>query len=403
MRVLAISHNYPHKDDPTCGMFAARQLREMHNQGAEIKTIVPLAYMPGFISQLERYGLFRYRDLIQYEGIDADLAYYIHLPIKGAHKWDGLTGYLISKNKIKRWHKEKPFDVIFAIQLFPEADMAVRFSRLLNIPAVGLGIGTDVNSITSQEEVKYNKFVRICKNLEGTLACGKSVARKIDSVCDKNTETVYGVLDPEVFKPVEDKKRLREELVISTDKFILLFAGHLNKAKGIYELVDAFNDLKKNIPNTLLYICGDGGERNNLSDYIEKKELNGQVNALGNVHPEKMHKWMQASDIFVLPSHTEGVPNVVMEAMACGTPVVTTRVGGIPDAIGENNGAILIEPKKVDELTEALIKILENDSLRKELSVKAREKALKDFTVQHNARKVLTCLKTAIKNHENKQ
>lgn len=83
---------------------------------------------------------------------------------------------------------------------------------------------------------------------------------------------------------------------------------------------------------------------------VREINLEHVIRIVGEVHPDQMHKWMKASDLFVLATHTEGLPNVVMEAMACGLPVIATTVGGLLEAVGDCEGAILVPPKNIEAL-----------------------------------------------------
>jgi glycosyltransferase involved in cell wall biosynthesis len=139
-------------------------------------------------------------------------------------------------------------------------------------------------------------------------------------------------------------------------------------------------------------MCGGGPEEVSLWRLIRERGMERTVRMAGEVEPERMNKWMQASDMFVLASHTEGMPNVVMEAMACGLPVVATAVGGLPGAIGDCDGAILVPSKNIDELEKALIKVISNKQLREQMRIAARKRAEEKFGGKPNARLILDYL-----------
>jgi len=115
-----------------------------------------------------------------------------------------------------------------------------------------------------------------------------------------------------------------------------------------------------------------------------------------------MHLWMQAADVFVLPSYMEGMPNVVMEAMACGLPVIATAVGGLPEAIGDDEGAMLIEPRKVKPLVDAMLKVCSDKTLQFKMSLAVRQTAEDKFGLKNNVKKTLIYLESVVKNEKDK-
>ncbi|MHC4324307.1 MAG: glycosyltransferase, partial [Planctomycetota bacterium] len=242
----------------------------------------------------------------------------------------------------------------------------------------------------------YRHFARTAKALDGTLACGQSVADGIKEVTGKNPLCVYGVLDLEEFSPVLDKIPARKYLGLPTDKTIALYAGYLTRRKGVYELLNAAYRAQKKCPNLLLVMCGAGPEETVLRKLIREKAMEHKVRMAGEVEPERMNKWMQASDLFVLASHTEGMPNVVIEAMACGLPVVATAVGGLPGAIGDCDGAILVPPENVDELEKGIVKVIKDNQLRTSMQIAARKKAEEQFEGKRNANLILDYLQKIV-------
>lgn len=397
LRILAISHNFPYDADKTCGIWAARQLVEMQKLGMDITVFVPNIWAPQFVKSFRRWEIFaRKRKLCQFDGLDARVISFLRSPGKWCFRWDGLSAFYSMRNTALRIHRKKPFDIIFALCLFPEADAALRLSKILNTPCAALAIGHDVNVLPHLGKIMYRHFVRVVNSLDAIMACGSSVASKINAVSTKQVASVYGVVDLEEFTPVSDYAGIRKELNIPLDKFVALYSGHFIKEKGIYEMVEAFDRIQKVAPNVMLIICGVGLEQDRLIQLIKEKNLSHIIQIVGLLDPEQINRWMQASDLFVLPSYNEGMPNAVMEAMACGVPVVTTAVGGLPDAVGDCDGAILVQPKNVDELQQAILKVIRDDQLRQRMSVAARKIAEEKFDVRRNAKAVMSCLSSVI-------
>ena len=397
MKILAISHLFPNFKETRYGIFVARQLSELNRLSAEITVIVPRVWCPELLRRFDRWKNQDHKcPLREFEGIETISVPYLRLPGNFYNRWSGLAAFRAMKNKALELHKSRKFDVIYATDFFPDGDAAVRLARHLKIPAACLCIGVDVNITAHSSNIIHRHFVRTVKALNGTLACGQSVADGIKAITGKSPLCVYGVLDLEEFSPVQDKIPARKDLSLPSDKTIILYAGYLTKRKGVYELLEAIYGARKKCPDILLVICGAGPEEKTLRRVIREKGIEDIVLMAGEVEPERMNKWMQASDLFVLASHTEGMPNVIMEAMACGLPVVATAVGGLTGAIGDCDGALLVPAGSVEELEKAIVKVISNDQLQKSMRTTARKKAEERFGGNCNANLILDYLQKIV-------
>jgi teichuronic acid biosynthesis glycosyltransferase TuaC len=397
VRILAISHLFPNLKEKRYGIFVARQLSEISRLGAEITVIVPRVCCPGLLRHFDRWKNHDHNcPLCRFERIETFSIPYLRLPGNFYNRWSGLAAFRAMKSKALELHKSRKFDVIYATDFFPDGDAAVRLAKYLKLPAACLSIGVDVNITAQSNRIIYRHFVRTAKALDGTLACGQSVADRIKAVTSENPLCVYGVLDLEEFSPVPDKIPARKELDLPLDKTIALYVGYLTKRKGVYDLLEAIYRVQKKYPDIFLVICGTGPEESVLRKLIREKGLERTVHMTGEIEPEQMNKWMQTSNLFLLASHTEGMPNAVMEAMACGLPVVATTVGGLPEAVGDCDGVVLVPPGNVDELEKAILKIISNNQLQEQMQTAARKRAEEKFGGKRNARLILDYLQKII-------
>ena len=142
-------------------------------------------------------------------------------------------------------------------------------------------------------------------------------------------------------------------------------------------------------------LCGAGDDEKVIKEAAANSAAKQNIHFVGSVNPDEIHKYMQAADVFTLPSYAEGMPNAVMEAMACGLPVVTTSVGGLPAALDGNDGAILVPPRDVPSLANALTSLLSDAKLQTRMGIAARELAERDFCVKRNAQRILEYLAIA--------
>jgi glycosyltransferase involved in cell wall biosynthesis len=156
----------------------------------------------------------------------------------------------------------------------------------------------------------------------------------------------------------------------------ILFLGWVIPTKGISELVQVWSEI--NSKDWELLIVGPGKVAYQTELINQYKPSN--IKFVGEVQHIQAMQLVIQSDIFVLPSHTEGFPNVILEAMICGKPIIATSVGAIPDMLSPNCG-LLIETQDVEGLKQALIKLMENEALRNDLGARAREKALQNYSI----------------------
>ena len=159
----------------------------------------------------------------------------------------------------------------------------------------------------------------------------------------------------------------------------VLFVGWVVKTKGIEELLQSWAQLSGKRKDYVLDIVGPNNEE--YLSYVRENYPTESVEFLGAKDHKEIMKMMAASEIFVLPSYTEGFPNVVGEAMASEKAIIATRVGAIPDMLADECG-ILIDSKSVTELTEALELLMNDHKLREKLAANAKNKALNKYSVQ---------------------
>jgi glycosyltransferase involved in cell wall biosynthesis len=138
---------------------------------------------------------------------------------------------------------------------------------------------------------------------------------------------------------------------------LILYAGNLLAGKGLGELMEAFIRLAQSRPRLRLAIVGQGPYGEALARRAAAAGVEDRVTMPGRGDAAAVAGWMRAADVFCLPSYSEGCPNVVVEALACGRPVVATRVGGIPELVNEACG-MLIPPRDAGELASALDRAL---------------------------------------------
>ncbi len=176
----------------------------------------------------------------------------------------------------------------------------------------------------------------------------------------------------------------------------LIFVGRLVTNKGLTVLLRALEQLNTSPlkPELQLTVAGDGPDRQAFEQQVDDLGLAGQVSFTGPCSPEAVAALLADADIFVLPSFAEGVPVVLMEAMAAELPVVTTNIAGVPELVADNESGLLVAPTDVDGLANAVIRLAADPALRAQLGSAGRKKVLSEFDSDTEAGKLAELILT---------
>jgi glycosyltransferase involved in cell wall biosynthesis len=164
--------------------------------------------------------------------------------------------------------------------------------------------------------------------------------------------------DESLFKPLP-KEFARKRLNLPSGKRIVISVASLVPVKGHEDLIDAMRIVSKKYNDVILFIIGSGLLFGELNKKVKEYDLRNKVFIIGRRPHNEIPLWINASDVFVLPSLREGFPTVIPEAMGCGKPIVATNVGGIPEAISSNDLGILVNPKDPYALASAILEALD--------------------------------------------
>ena len=240
------------------------------------------------------------------------------------------------------------------------------------------------------------RFVR--ENADLFLATTRRAARalEIEGIATERIRVIMPGVDVQRFQPAAREPELMAKYGVTEKDVVLLFVGRLIQEKGIRELFVALSLALRVLPPSLAYRCrllvaGRGPHRDFLQRLIADLDLADNVSIIGGMDYMQIHRLHQLSDIFVLPSIAapyweEQYGMVLVEAMACGTPIVSTLTGGIPEVVGD--AGVLVPPLEPQALSEALVSLLRSADLRAELSQKARYRAINLFDSVDTARQI---------------
>lgn len=171
------------------------------------------------------------------------------------------------------------------------------------------------------------------------------------------------------------------------NKHLFLFLGLLNRDKGFYDLLEAIEPLCKEFP-ALVLACGGKGELGKVHERIRQRRVEPHVKLLGWISDQSKDAWLSQASCLVLPSYMEGIPMAILEAMAWGLPVVSTKIGGIPDVIEHGVEGLLITPGDIVGLRVSMRRLLQNDEERVRMGIAAQLK----FEGAFSAKVIVPCI-----------
>ena len=192
-----------------------------------------------------------------------------------------------------------------------------------------------------------------------------------------------------LYNSASQKDLLTASPALRPGRIIVLFLGRLTREKGVYDLLDVIPRVVENQPNVLFRLGGDG-DLQRVETIVKERNLNEYVEILGWVSGDVKHSHYRSAEIYTLPSYTEGLPGTLLEAMACGLPVVTTDVGGIPEAVFEGKNGYLIKPGDRSNLTEKLVRLCENEGIRRRMGEASLEVYHNRFATEKILNELLT-------------
>ncbi len=293
-----------------------------------------------------------------------------YLAVPGLHWLSGLTyfaGVLGTLRGLRRRHGRF---VLHAHCAYPDVVGAALAARVLGLPLVATAHGSDIN-VSARERLLRPQIRAALRAARRVIAVSAPLARAVATLTGLPAARIDCIpcagYSPAVFhpRPADERAALRRALGVAVDVRLVLFVGHLVPVKALDILLQAWARLPSErspaAAPARLVLVGEGSERDALLRLAAQLGIAGQVDFLGPRPQPIVADWIAAADLLCLPSHAEGSPNVVVEALAGGIPVVASRVGGIPDLVDDGVNGVLVAPGDPGALAAALAAALARD------------------------------------------
>jgi len=340
IKLLTFSSLFPNPVIPHHGVFVENRLRKLIESGEVVSQVVaPVPWFPVNLPMFEEYSKFaRVPAKDTREGIKVFYPKYLVVPKIGMN-WTPDTMAKAALPVIQDIiNSGYDFDILDAHYFYPDGVAAAKIAEKLNKPFTVTARGTDLNLIPQYPKPKAmiqqlakdaNHMITVCQALKDTLV-------ELGAENSKVTALRNGV-DLDLFQPLEDRDAARKKLRIEGKT--ILSVGHLIERKGHHLVIEAMQYL----PDVKLLIAGQGAELKQLENLSRQKNISDRITFLGSVPHDTLKEYYGAVDMLVLASSREGWANVLLESMACGTPVVATNIWGTPEVVASDEAGVLIE------------------------------------------------------------
>jgi len=385
VKVLVIATLYPNRSQPLHALFVEQRVRAMADR-FPVRVLCPIPYFPlaGFLPRYRHRRAIPRRE--RRDGIDVHYPRFLSVP-RFLKPLDGVFLALSCWWTARRLVDEFPFDRIDAHLAFPDGWGAVLLGRLFRVPVSVTLRGHDVSDLPVYP-VRGRQVAWALREAGVVFAVAdalRSAALDLGAPAERVVTVANGV-DHDRFAP-HDRDTARRELGVRDGERIVLSAGHLVERKGFHHVVRALPRVLARHPAVRLVIAGAPGEEGDhtarIRAAIRDAGVEERVTLAGGLPPERLALWYSAADVFCLASAKEGRPNVLLEAIACGCPVVATRVWGTPEIVSGDWLGILVDSTAPDVLGDALVRALDTAWDRGRIAERANE-----FSWQEGAERV---------------
>jgi teichuronic acid biosynthesis glycosyltransferase TuaC len=384
MNVLVLSHMFPSPLDPCAGVFVLEQAKALRDAGVQVHVVSPTPWAPRWM----RFhpSVRKYMVVPRTWVVDDFVVQYPRVPTLPRNMGFFLSGvlfYLSCRGLVSRLMQELRIDVIHAHTLLPDGFCAVLLGREFGIPVVCTAHGADVNVYPRQSNLARRASKWTLQHADHLIAVSENLKKEALTLGGNREITVVrnGAAD-KGFQP-HPKTEIRNKLGLNIVGKVVTFIGYLRAEKGVDYLLQAFAILQHR--DTHLCIVGDGPLRDQLTKQAKRLGILEHCIFAGQRPHSEIPFWISASDCVVLPSLSEGFPTILPEVMLCGVPIVATAVGGVPEAVRDQETGWLVPPANSSAIAQALTTLLSDEQVATRLAASAQKWAKQSLTWNANA------------------
>jgi glycosyltransferase involved in cell wall biosynthesis len=356
MKLLTFSTLFPNAQRPNHGIFVETRLRHLvASRQAESRVVAPVPWFPFRHEHFGNYGAFASVPKTETRhGIDVRHPRYPLIPKVGMTAAPLLMAKAIKPAIARIIDEGYNFDAIDAHYFYPDGVAAAMLGRYFNKPVVITARGSDISLIT-RHALPRRMVLWAAERAAGVITVCNALKDEMISLgtSPNRITTLRNGVDLQLFCP-GDRQALRAKL--GMEGFTLFSVGNLLELKGHHLVIEALSQL----PDVRLLIAGSGPEKKRLGDLVSQLGLAERVRFLGSLPQSELRSYYAGADALVLASSREGWANVLLESMACGTPVVATNVWGTPEVVAASEAGVLMEERSAKGVADAVRRLRSN-------------------------------------------
>ncbi len=365
MKTLFLSSVYPNPASSVRGTFN-RMLCHALDEMGEVRVVAPLPWPEVVKGIVTRQSVHKSQSLAHAEcpesSVDGDLVpverpVFFYPPKVLRHHYGRFMWSSVQKT-VERVTADFRPDWVISYWAHPDGDAGVRAARMLGAKSAVIIGGSDVLLLTDNPK-RCEKIKRVLRESDAVLAvCEGLKDRAVElGAAPERVHRLYQGIDPEVFCQ-DDRAAARERLNLSVSDPTFVWVGRMVGVKRLDILVEAFGSVVKQRPEAKLYLLGEGAAEQPMRQLVENQGLSESIIFVGAVQQSELPDWYRAADATLLSSESEGLPNVLRESLACGTPWVSTNVGSVEE-IAAADHSIIVPIGDAAALADGVLQILE--------------------------------------------
>ncbi|MDC8447744.1 MAG: glycosyltransferase [Nitrospira sp.] len=395
MHVLVVAIVFPSPGNPIPGNFIGQQVLALAERVERITVLSPAPMMPHFMPKFGRFAAkvpLPERYILVPDRCEVLFPRYLKAPGNLFLSWTKMQWCRLVDKTIARFTHSYPVSIIHAHTGSVSSWASIQAAKRHKIPCVVTYHGSEVHTALAGRQQGWE----LCRDSFGAADLNLPVSRALEAILRSSTQPVGRC---ETLLLGVDRRRFFPALELALEPQVL-YVGRIERAKGVYDLLDAWVRVLAHCPDARLTLIGEDRTGGSVHRQVQSLGINESVILTGPLSGHQVADMMRRSRIFCLPSHNEGTPVCIMEALSCGLPVVATRVGGIPDVVEHEKTGLLVAKGNVQGVADALLSLFRDPSRCVQMGKEARAFADTHLDIARTANRLVDLYRATMGNHE---